>query len=416
MRKVNRVGIHGILVLGLAVSAVSCGTNEAAPAPASEERSSASTQNGTWLYYPLDSLNNPGYAGYCGYGCGKTHKAYDFRGNIGDRVLAAAAGTVVQRIINFPNGCPASNPNNCAYDNHSCGNWMLIDHGSNRFTKYCHMDTITSKVGDRVGVGTPIGTVGWTAANYIVHLHFAVSNSSNYTNGCQLGDPAGNCVDPGIPPGTTTNDTCNPPCAAPSNNLWVQVGGTVVLASCVPNTSNADICAQNSRLGNTACGPFYLNKCGTVVDCGTCGPGFACTRGICTPGTPTCPSGVCGYRSGWCGVGAYCGSSGVLNGAPNTLYQCNSPSGSAAVINSCGGYQCIFRPGLDDVCAFGPTTCPVNGNGWYGAGLYCGRAQGMGYAEPYVVYYCGCAGCKASVNQTCGSNCVVAANGYNDHC
>jgi hypothetical protein len=40
----------------------------------------------------------------------------------------------------------------------------------------------------------------------------------------------------------------------------------------------------------------------------------------------------------------------------------------------------------------------------------------MGYAEPYVVYYCGCAGCKASVNQTCGSNCVVAANGYNDHC
>jgi murein DD-endopeptidase MepM/ murein hydrolase activator NlpD len=100
---------------------------------------------------------------------------------------------------------------------------MLIDHGNNRFTKYCHMDTITSKVGDRVGVGTPIGTVGWTAANYIVHLHFAVSN-------------------------------------------------------------------------------------------------------------------FCGYRSGRCGVGAYCGSSGVLNGAPNTLYQCNSPSGSAAVINSCDGY------------------------------------------------------------------------------
>ena len=427
MRKLNRVSIQWILVLGMALSAVGCAPDDPAQGMTTGEHSSASTLNGTWLYYPLDR-SAAAYAGYCGYGCqANYHDAYDLKGNVGDVVRAASGGTItVHGGCRETSGCidTAVDPNNVDVNcGGQCGNWAIIQHDNSMVTKYCHLDTISVGNG-RVEVGTRIGTLGHTGSantcqsGFVPHLHFAVStnisgNGTYPNSGCTLWNRNGNCVNPGVPPGGSTND-CG--CATTPTNLWVQVGGTVVPASCVPYNSNAEICAQNSRLGNQACGPYYLNNCGTVVDCGTCGPGFACTRGTCTPGAPTCPSGACGYRSGWCGVGAYCGSSGVLNGASNTLYQCNSPSGSAAVINSCGGYQCIFRPGLDDVCAFGPTTCPVNGNGWYGAGLYCGRAQGMGYAEPYVVYSCACAGCKASANQTCGGNCVVAANGYNDHC
>jgi hypothetical protein len=194
---------------------------------------------------------------------------------------------------------------------------------------------------------------------------------------------------------------------------------TAIAMTCVPSETDAYYCAVDTRqYGQETCGHSnWVNDCGTYVDCGSCPNGSSCNgSGFCVPGGPTCPVGSCGYRYGFCGIGAYCGSSGVANSSPNTLYQCNSQGGPASVINTCGGYQCIFRPGLDDVCAFGPTTCPVKGNGWYGAGLYCGRAQGMGYAEPYVVYYCGAPGGLATVNQTCTNNCVVAANGYNDHC
>ncbi len=169
---------------------------------------------------------------------------------------------------------------------------------------------------------------------------------------------------------------------------------------------------------NTSCATSF---CGGPNGCGgTCGcpSGQYCdASGTCSsPNVPTCPSGSCGYRYGWCGIGAYCGSSGLIYADANTLYQCNSQGGPAQVINTCGGYQCIFRKGLDDVCAYGPPTCPVKGNGWYGSGLYCGLAQGMGYAEPYIVYYCSGPGAVASPNKTCSNNCVVAPNGYNDHC
>jgi Peptidase family M23 len=429
MRHSNRGGLHSVLALGLAISAVACGTNEPPQALTINERSSASTLSGTWLYYPLDSVNTPGYAGYCGYGCGGNyHDAYDLKGNVGDVVRAASGGTLTVHDLGCGEapGCIDTRlyPNSAYVTcGGQCGNWAIIQHDNGMVTKYCHLDRITRGNG-RVEVGNPIGTLGHTGSantcqsGFVPHLHFALSTNMGfngiYTNGgCTLSDYNANCVDPGVPPGETTND-CG--CATIAKNLWVQVGGTVVTASCMPNASDATVCAQNSRLGTTACGPNYLNNCGSVVDCGSCGPGSVCSGGICTAGPPTCPSGTCGYRAGWCGAGAYCGSSGIINGMPDTLYQCNSSSGLASVINSCGGYQCIFRPGLDDVCAFGPPTCPVNGNGWYGSGLYCGRAQGMGYAEPYVVYYCSCPGCRASANQTCSSNCVVAPNGYNDHC
>jgi hypothetical protein len=60
------------------------------------------------------------------------------------------------------------------------GNWVWIDHGGGRRTRYHHLETVTAKEGQRVTPRTKIGTVGHsgfvcTNANYL-HMEFRVNN------------------------------------------------------------------------------------------------------------------------------------------------------------------------------------------------------------------------------------------------
>lgn len=57
------------------------------------------------------------------------------------------------------------------------GNYILIEHGYNIFTRYAHMDTFVDglDVGSELGFGWPLGQVGNSAVQAIgVHLHYEI--------------------------------------------------------------------------------------------------------------------------------------------------------------------------------------------------------------------------------------------------
>lgn len=56
---------------------------------------------------------------------------------------------------------------------------MVIDHENGEFSQYCHLkeDSITVKVGDRVGQGRVIGRVGNTGNSWVPHLHFQLMDA-----------------------------------------------------------------------------------------------------------------------------------------------------------------------------------------------------------------------------------------------
>jgi len=85
------------------------------------------------------------------------HAGVDFGGQLGAPILAAADG-VVSRIIDWPPGC---------------GHGVVIEHpGFNRWTAYCHIQSLTVGQGQRVSRGEQIGQVGMSGnAVNIPHVH-----------------------------------------------------------------------------------------------------------------------------------------------------------------------------------------------------------------------------------------------------
>lgn len=94
------------------------------------------------------------------------HEGLDFTGKVGDPVLAAAAGTVVQSTRDA-----------------AVGNKLVIAHGVNAWGQkvlslYMHLETKMVKTGDHVQRGAQIGALG--ATGYLAmrpHLHFEVLNA-----------------------------------------------------------------------------------------------------------------------------------------------------------------------------------------------------------------------------------------------
>lgn len=88
---------------------------------------------------------------------GSTHQGLDIRGRRGQRIVAAAAGRVLQagRVGRY-------------------GKTVVIDHGNSLATRYAHASQLLVKAGDRVQRGQEIAVVGDTGNARGIHLHFEV--------------------------------------------------------------------------------------------------------------------------------------------------------------------------------------------------------------------------------------------------
>jgi len=90
------------------------------------------------------------------------HAGVDIRGDTGDRVLAAAAGTVT------------------AAERHKAYGLMIeIDHGNGLSTRYAHLSAITVKEGAKVPAGATVGKIGSTGRSTAPHLHFEVRQNGD---------------------------------------------------------------------------------------------------------------------------------------------------------------------------------------------------------------------------------------------
>jgi murein DD-endopeptidase MepM/ murein hydrolase activator NlpD len=86
------------------------------------------------------------------------HSGLDIAAPLGTPVVASNNGVVVlARLL------------------HVTGNTVILDHGSNLFSSYSHLERIEAKVGQQVTKGQTIGTVGNTGFSTGPHLHWAVS-------------------------------------------------------------------------------------------------------------------------------------------------------------------------------------------------------------------------------------------------
>ena len=86
------------------------------------------------------------------------HYGLDIDGSTGDRIVAAASGTVTF----------------AGWKSNGCGYQVWIAHGSGLYTTYNHMASVSVARGQRVGKGQRIGRMGATGFASGSHLHFEV--------------------------------------------------------------------------------------------------------------------------------------------------------------------------------------------------------------------------------------------------
>ena len=85
------------------------------------------------------------------------HGGVDFRSPAGRPVKAAANGRVA-----------------LADNLYFTGNTVIIDHGGKLFSIYAHLQKITCQLGDKIPVGSVLGTVGKTGRASGPHLHWGI--------------------------------------------------------------------------------------------------------------------------------------------------------------------------------------------------------------------------------------------------
>lgn len=98
-------------------------------------------------------------------GYARMHNGVDFDANTGTSIRACTAGTVV--LASWQGGY---------------GNTVVIDHGGGMATVYAHQSRLAVGLGQRVGNGAVIGSVGSTGLATGPHLHFEVRIFGNPVN------------------------------------------------------------------------------------------------------------------------------------------------------------------------------------------------------------------------------------------
>jgi hypothetical protein len=120
----------------------------------------------------------------------------------GVSVVAAAAGTVLATRDGMPDQLIRSQADRAEIANRECGNGVVIDHGENWQTQYCHIrrGSIGVKQGDRVEPGQKLGEIGYSGDAAFPHVHLTVRKD-------------GKALDPFQPDSTAA-------CGDPKQSLW----------------------------------------------------------------------------------------------------------------------------------------------------------------------------------------------------
>lgn len=92
------------------------------------------------------------------------HSGTDFRARTPIAVKSVNDGVVV--LANF--------------DLYYCGKGVIINHGMNIFTTYCHLSENKVKIGDKVAKGQIIGLTGMTGRVSGPHLHLSAKYNGGY--------------------------------------------------------------------------------------------------------------------------------------------------------------------------------------------------------------------------------------------
>ena len=149
--KLVKRDVTGEEILTAAVSKiVRVGTKELTD----EERALIPT--GTYLY-PYQGKITSDFGWRVLGGQNNFHQGLDIYGRRGEPVTAADGGEVIE--VGYTNGY---------------GKYCKIRHNEDIVTRYAHCDSIDVEVGDLVGQGFPIGTLGDTGNATGVHVHFEI--------------------------------------------------------------------------------------------------------------------------------------------------------------------------------------------------------------------------------------------------
>ena len=245
------------------------------------------------------------------------------------------------------------------------GMWVTNSSGVVVLANLANASTTNATVNVAVSAGAGTVTVtrngavvGSTTSSQVFNFNigdtyaFQASPSSGYSFAEFCGDAACSI--------STTSNPFSGSITAPSGNVFAY------FVTCAPS------CAGRN-CGADGCG----GSCGSCGYAQTCGGSGLCVN------VPTCPTGTCqSNATGWCGPGYYCNTSGIVNGASNTLYHCSAAGAPADSARYCSE-ECHYEYGYNDQCWEDTSTC-------YNWRSYNVDACGWDYVNgnPRIDYHC----------------------------
>jgi murein DD-endopeptidase MepM/ murein hydrolase activator NlpD len=108
---------------------------------------------------------------------GRNHNGVDLAGSVGTGVVAARGGT----IVSVTSSCHPTSSFGCGG---GFGNNVVISHDGGMGSIYAHLADVRVGVGQSIGAGQSVGTVGNSGNSYGAHLHFEVREGGTPRDPC----------------------------------------------------------------------------------------------------------------------------------------------------------------------------------------------------------------------------------------